>query len=148
MCNKCKWATYSLCFIDSHLSRLAPATALLCQDPSEGTRYCSHCWCQVPCESCCPRGLHAATHSSRLQVMDLPTFLKLLSAAITQMREPRTKAFVPSPTCDHRNRPSPENILRVQVESKAIAYGGAEILNPYANTSRNNFIHSQKCSIC
>lgn len=34
MCNKCKWAMYILCFINSHLSLLLPATALLCQDSS------------------------------------------------------------------------------------------------------------------
>lgn len=34
MCNKCKWAMYILCFINSHLSPLLPATALLCQDSS------------------------------------------------------------------------------------------------------------------
>lgn len=34
MCNKCKWAMYILCFINSQLSLLLPATALPCQDSS------------------------------------------------------------------------------------------------------------------
>lgn len=34
MCNKCKWAMYILCFINSHSSLWLPATALPCQHPS------------------------------------------------------------------------------------------------------------------
>jgi hypothetical protein len=58
MCNKCKWATYILRFINSHLSLLFSATGLPSQDSLAGTPLL--CFLGLPhltSDSCFTQGL-------------------------------------------------------------------------------------------